>query len=544
MTTSKAEEASRRKPRAERPRTPYGDLAIVCERVAAEHATDGTGYLTAAERAHYREHPDAYATDVLGVRPWAKQIEILFAVRDHKRVAVRSGHKVSKSHTAGILALWFYDCFDDARVVLTAVTSRQVDKILWREIRKLIARAKRPIRGEVHELARSGITSEDFREIVGFTAREAEAVAGVSGRNLLYLVDEASGVPDAIFEAIEGNRAGGARVGLFSNPTRTEGEFFEAFDTKTEFYKTFTISSEESPNVVAGREVIPGLAERAWIEEKKREWGEDSPLFKIRVKGVHVLAEEGKILSVHAIQQAEILWDDTPAIGRLHLGLDPSGPGLAGDETAFAARRGQKILGLVAMRGLSEGAILAHALGILTEHRKPGDEVPLVKIDREGPIGTDVLAAFRAHAAARPQDFEVVAVRSSDKAFREPHLYDRVRDELWANLARWIRAGGAIVEDTKLAKELHSPEWEGQLSGKLKATPKDVLKKRLGRSPDRADAVALAVWDLAAWQEEAPGPPKPPRASKSSEATDAEITPYARPINPYAGVGWGENEDL
>src|SRR5690606_31880088 len=142
---------------------------------------------------------------------------------------------------AGLLAHWFYGSFDDARVIMTSTTARQVDQILWREVKMLRARSgwcvackrgnqrrreENPINPELiarpcqhsalirevpGELARTGMKSADFREIVGFTAKEAEAVAGISGRNLLYIVDEASGVAQAIFEAIEGNRAGGAR---------------------------------------------------------------------------------------------------------------------------------------------------------------------------------------------------------------------------------------------------------------------------------------------------------------------------------------------
>jgi hypothetical protein len=273
------------------------------------------------------------------------------------------------SHTAAGLALWFYCSFPDARVVMSSTTSRQVDQILWRELRMMHARSKHPIGGDLHELARSGLKATDFREVVGFTAREAEAVAGISGRNLLYILDEASGIPDVIFEAIEGNRAGGARVALFSNPTRTEGEFFRAFHEKAAFYKTLQVSSEETPNVREGREVIPGLAGREWIEEKKVEWGEDSALYKIRVRGEFVLQEDGKILTVHAIGEAEARWHEARGTGRLCIGLDPAGPGQGGDESVFAVRRGDKVSSLVALRGVSEDSHLAHLLGILTLER-------------------------------------------------------------------------------------------------------------------------------------------------------------------------------
>lgn len=548
VTTSIAHETSRRPGR--RPRTLATSLAAACLSAAMAAGIGNTGHEWPSSR--YRDDPVAFARDVLGVEPWLRQVELLEAIRDHKRVAVASGHKVSKSHSFAAAALWFYCSFPDARVVMSSTTSRQVDQILWRELRMMHARAGRcaeckrkspggptpcphsaTIGGKLGQLARSGLKSEDFREIVGFTAREAEAVAGVSGKNLLYLVDEASGVPDIIFEAIEGNRAGGARVALFGNPTRTEGEHFEAFHGKSEFYFTIRISSEETPNVITGREVVPGLATREWVEEKRREWGEDSPMYRIRVKGEHVLGEDGKILSVHDIAEAEARWADTPAKGRLYIGLDPAGPGEGGDESVFTPRRGLRSFGAIAKRGLSEEAHLVHLLGLCAEHRERGERPPIVVIDRDGPIGVKVLRVLRAHADERPQDFEILAVRSSDRARRDPKNYDRIRDELWANLAQWMVEGGSFPEDARLAKELHAPEWIGQLNGRVKATDKKTLRKLLGRSPDRADSLALAVWESSALEHAEPGSPPAPEP----DAYD-RVDPPTTGIDPYAGVDW------
>lgn len=509
MTTSTNAEVAKRKRRATST-TIGGDFAGEL-RARAEKRTHSW------PSARYRTRPVEFCHEVLGSSPWSKQIEILEAVRDHKRVAVASGHKVGKSNTAAKVALWFYASFDDARVVMSSTTARQVEAILWRELRMEVARSGRCVDckkaelelrpcphsalldGELNELARSGLKSEDFREIVGFTAREAEAVAGVSGKNLLYIIDEASGVPDVIFEAIEGNRAGGARILLLGNPTRTEGEFYEAFSSKSDLYKTFTVSSEESPNVVEDREVIPGLATREWVEEKKIEWGEDSPIYRVRVKGLFALHEDGKILSLHLVSQAQRRWEETEARGRFQLGIDPAGPGLGGDETAMAGRRGLKMTSLVTFRGLSDEGHVAHAMGILAENRQPGDERPLIVVDREGPDGWKVYSALQGMSERYRRDparaFDVVGVRASDGASRQPRLYDRARDELWANGAAWLREGGALLDDDKLTKELHAPRWEQQVNGKLKVTPKRELRKELKRSPDRADAFLLSVWE-------------------------------------------------
>lgn len=515
----------------------------------------------------YQKDPVGFFREVLGVEPWSRQIEVINAVRDHKRVAVKSGHKVSKSHTAAGIALWFWCSFPDARVVMTSTTSRQVDDILWRETRMMRARAglcvdckaenakrtdrraagelvediERPCRhsamigGEIGALARTGLKSEDFREIKGFTAREAEAVAGISGRNLLYILDEASGIKPEIFEAIEGNRAGGARVVMFSNPTRTSGEFFDAFHSKERFYSCHTISSEETPNVVYGDDdprAIPGLATREWVAEKKDEWGEDSALYRVRVKGEHVELEEGKIFSIHCIAEAEARWDSTPGDGRLFIGFDPSGDGPDGDEAVWCTRRGYRMESLFGKRGLTRQALLMHTLGIVRKNRKRR-EIPVVVMDSEGKVGAEVHGHFRAYLDTQDEpEFELIGIRASNKAHRTPLVYDRQRDELAGNFLGWLNEGGAIVSDTKLAKEMHEFEWVTTTAGRVKITPKKDIKKALGRSCDRYDACVLACWEPLIIADG-----RPPRKSTQPQGSVTRLRPamdpYAEAIDPY-----------
>lgn len=489
----------------------------------------------------WQSDPVGFAREILGIEPWSRQIEILEAVRDNQRVSITSGQKTGKSMSAAILALWFYCSFPDARVYFTSTTYSQVNEILWTELRRVKSRAKVPIDGELGNQARTGLKSKDFRSIIGFTSREAEAVQGKSGANQLYIVDEASGVPDEIIEAIHGNTAGGGRIVMISNPTRTSGAFFDSHHKNAHFYKTIKISSEETPNAVEGRIVVPGLATRDWIEMRRSEYGEDSAFYKVRVLGEFVLKEEGRVIDLHTIAEAQERWRD-PSIeakGRLFIGLDPSGEGEGGDETVFAVRRGQKILYLEAHKSLDPSGILLALLGILSKERDKREEAPIVNIDGEGAIGSRVWGHLRAYVDRNPSVFELRRIRASEWAQngRPDRIYDRIRDELWASLSEWIKTGGAIPEDAKLASELHEPEWRHDHRNRLKVTPKDDLRKSLGRSPDRADAVALAVWQGSgvAHQKPIELPPDvaPAHAQPARQVINLSRDPYELRSNPY-----------
>jgi len=194
-------------------------------------------------------------------------------------------------------------------------------------------------------------------------------------------------------------------------------------------------------------------------------------------------------------------------------------------DLAGAAEGIELVLVLHQAHVVDERTHVVHALGFLKDHRQArGDAVPVVVLDREGEVGARVYGHFRAHADAHPNDFAVVGIRSSERAIRQPLIYDRLRDELWGNFSQWLREGGAIPEDTKLEKDMHAPKWEMNIRGRQKVTDKKELRKILGRSTDRADAVQLAVWDVNTDElEENETPPAPEREGDSAELLD----PYA-----------------
>jgi hypothetical protein len=472
----------------------------------------------------YAKDPVGFCRDVLGFDPWELQRTVLRAVVKHPLVSVKSGHRVGKSWLAGALALWFYCTFIDARVICTAPTANSVQNILWRATRQLHSRSGRcldctlknpsgpvpcphgtPVGGNIAMKAATGLVSEDFREVRGYTVRDVEAITGTAGANLLFIMDEASGVADEIYEGLEGNRAGWTeeagvmvRMLLIGNPTRTAGEFYDSHEhpRKKQVYHRITVSSRETPNAVQRELIIPGLATHEWINQMVAKYGEDSAFVKVRVNGEFPIGEDGKAFSIALITESEERWNETEATGVLHIGLDPAGVSGTGDETPMVPRRGNKQLALRRWRGLSEQAHGVHLLSLIEEFREHPKERAIVIMDSEGKIGADTFSYLRGLSMQRGSTFELHRVRASDKAFRERMTFDRVRDELAHNLWNWMKNGGAVIDDEQLETELHALEWETVISGLMKITSKKDLKKLLGRSPDSYDALALSVWPV------------------------------------------------
>lgn len=430
---------------------------------------------------------------MLGLRLWSRQEEILCAAYESPRVAVRSGHKIGKSTSAVALGLWFTSdpvARPGARVVMTSSSARQVRTILWRELRRLYRPVRERIGGELHKVPDAGLVWDDGREILGFSTDEPEKMAGVSGAHVLFIVDEASGVPEEIFEAIEGNRAGGARLVLFSNPTRTSGTFFDAFNSKRQFWRGLKVSSEEAAAVTPP---IPGLATRAWVQEKAEEWGRESPIFQVRCGGNFPEQGECAVIALAAVEAARERHDarETDANGTLDVGVDVARFG--DDETVVALRRGAHAFPLRTIVNGDGPDTAGRVLEAVAKARR-GDEPVRINVDVIG-VGASVFDALWRTA---PKGIEVVAVNVAENATsRGPdgeEKYARLRDQLWFSLRDWLREGGELPDDGKLEAELLAPEYAFDSRGRYVVESKDETKKKLGRSPDRADALALAVY--------------------------------------------------
>lgn len=452
-----------------------------------------------AYRDRYFWRPILFCREVLGIALWEGQKRICRAITRFKRVAVRSGHKIGKSTIAAALALWWVCTRGPmARVVMTSAGTRQVEEILWREVKRLHRGALIPIGGRLLESPGGGLTFASGAEIKGFTTDEPEKMAGTSSPDLFYIVDEGSGVPQAIFDAIEGNRAGGAVCLVLGNPTKLSGEFREAFTSKRHLYHGIHISSEETPNATGEGEPIPGLATKEWIEEKRIEWGEGSPIYAVRVKGEFPEQSAMGIYSLALLDEAVERWRAQPIPhpkeGRLVVAVDCARGG--DDESVIQGRRGLGMWAPEAHAGQDGANLAGRVLEFIKRHRLPGER-PRVLVDVIG-LGASCFD-FLNHQDEI--DLELVAVNvaeastaglDEDTGVRK---YAILRDQLWCEGVEWLKAGGRLPDDGRLVAELSAAVYSFKTGTQKKVASKDDMKKLIKRSPDRADAYTMAVYE-------------------------------------------------
>lgn len=441
------------------------------------------------KRCH--DDPVFFCKHVLGFTPWSKQAELMRSVTKHDRVAVSSAHKLGKSSALVVLALWWAYTREDARVPMTNSSYHQVKKILWRELTRIYNKSLLPLGGTLYRDPSEGLIFPNGNEIFGFSTDTPERAAGISGANVMYIVDEASGAEETMFPAMEGNMAAGAKMVLASNPTRLVGTFYDAFNhpKKHAYWHTFKWSGYESPCVTGERD-IPGLCTKKWLREKRDEWGADSAEYSVRCLGEFPGQGENTVIGRKRVDEAMARYDRTEAVGKLRIGVDVARFG--DDETVIQPVRGLKALPAKVVKGASIVETAGHTLEVIQKYRHTDDTEILVKVDEVG-LGAGAVDFLRHMDRAKSLGVRVRGVHVQSKSDR-PNEYADLRSQLCFDLRDWLDAGGALYDNGYLKEELLSPEYTFDAAGRRKVSRKDDEKKMIGRSPDRREALELAIY--------------------------------------------------
>lgn len=424
-------------------------------------------------------NPVGWVSAVLGFHPWSKQRDILESVRDNPRTAVRSCHGTGKTAIAARVVLWFLVAFPKSRIVTTAPIFDQVRYLLWPEIHKAVAKARPGMFPNPLD-TRLEISKDWFA--VGLTSREPENFAGHHAPHLLFVGDEASGIPEDVYTAAEGfQTAEGGRVLLIGNPTQTSGQFYRAFHSDRARWNCIHISAFDSPNLTGEEvpdDVARALVSRQWVDEKKAQWGEDSPTYQIRVLGEFPTTADTQIMGLAAIEAAQ------------QREVAPTVPGVVAcdvarfgsDETVIAVRKGNQARVARAYYGKDLMQTCGQIIEVVRNLRNQGVDARIV-VDDAG-LGGGVTDRLR------EQGYAVEAFNGGERA-NDPTLYPNRRSEAWFAFAD-VLGDLDLDNDPQLAADLVAPHYKHDSAGRRVAEPKDATKKRLGRSPDRADAVLMA----------------------------------------------------
>ena len=197
----------------------------------------------------YRKDPVLFAEEVLLFYPDEWQREVLTDLANNPKVAVKSGQGVGKTGIEAVSLLWFLCCYPYPRVVATAPTKQQLHDVLWSECAKWIS--KSPLLEKILKWTKTYVYMSGYEKrwfAVARTATKPENMQGFHEDNMLFIIDEASGVADPICEAILGTLSGeNNKLMMCGNPTRASGTFYDAFTADRSIYKCHTVSSADSP---------------------------------------------------------------------------------------------------------------------------------------------------------------------------------------------------------------------------------------------------------------------------------------------------------
>lgn len=426
----------------------------------------------------YRDDPVKFVREVLGATPLPYQAEFLQAIADGERkMSVRSGHGTGKSTSASWAMLWYVLLRFPNKVVVTAPTSGQLFDALFAELKRWInelpdqLKPMLTVKSDRVELAAA--PSEAFISARTSRAETPEALAGVHSENVLLVVDEASGVPEKVFEAAAGSMSGHAATTiLLSNPTRSSGTFFESQTRLSGTYWTRRWSCVDSP-----------LVSEEFVDEMRLRYGEESNAFRIRVLGEFPLADDDTIIPFHLVEAATQRDIELDEDAQTVWGLDVARFG--SDKTVLAKRQGNVITEVNGWQGLdlmqTVGRVKAEYDG-LPSHLRPRE----IMVDVIG-MGGGVVDRLRELN---------VPVRGVNVA-ESPSMgdtYTNLRAELWFKMRGWLEQRGAkLPKNEQLIAELTSIRYSFASSGKMKAEGKDDMRKRGLSSPDYADAVCLTL---------------------------------------------------
>jgi hypothetical protein len=420
----------------------------------------------------YKDKPVEFVRNVIGANPLPWQEDFLRAIAaGERRISVRAGHGVGKSTVCSWAMIWHLLTRYPQKTVCTAPTAGQLFDALFSELKFWINKLP-PVLRDTIEVFSDRIVLKSSPEGSFISARTSsadrpEALAGIHSENVLLICDEASAIPEQVYESAAGSMSGhAASTILIGNPTRNSGLFFLSHHRLKGEWRTFHVPCTANP-----------LVNQDFVTQIATTYGENSNAFRVRVLGEFALREDDTLIPAELIDSA-MTRDIVP---------DPNAPLIYGldvarfgdDRTVLVKRRGSVV---AEIKGWN-GADLMETVGrVMADWRI--DRPDVVCVDSIG-LGGGVADRLR-ELGVNVRDVNV-----SETAAMNPQAA-KLRDELWLSTRDWLATRAVhIPKHDDLRQELVAPTYTFLSNGKLKVEGKGDMKKRGMRSPDLADALCL-----------------------------------------------------
>lgn len=460
----------------------------------------------------WQKNPVMYCREVLNFYPDEWQEKVLMDIAAHPKVSVKSGQGVGKTGLEAATLLWFLTCYPGSRIVATAPTRQQLHDVLWSEVAKWLNNS--PLLAMLLKWTKTYIYMVGYEKrwfAVARTATKPENMQGFHEDNMLFIVDEASGVADPIMEAILGTLSGeNNKLLMCGNPTKTSGTFYDSHTVDRGIYKCHTVSSLDSKRT--NKENIQSLI---------RKYGESSNVVKVRVYGEFPQQEDDVFIPISYIEQSikTDLQDDTAkalglyedkngnkitdisGIRSIDIGCDVARFG--DDKTCIGYRLNEVVKFYKKYNGQDTiwTASNIAQLGLeLVDKYKFKDRIP-VKVD-DGGVGGGVVDQLRALKRTYPEKYwwmEVIPVNFGQpikhKYYHDTTTYMMgvIRDLIapYDDEGKPKKPDLVLPNDNDLVGQLSCRKYSFNSKAKQKVESKKEMKDRGLSSPDEADCILL-----------------------------------------------------
>lgn len=444
----------------------------------------------------YKNSPIGFMTEVLDVLPeyvWGKMKEVSESVLNNQFTAVKAGHSLSKSYTVSRLALWFLYTHYPSTVITTAPSYNQVESILWKEIAEAHNLAKVPLGGEVLKTSLDLQKATDGKKwfAVGFATKpdtvtsQVTRLQGFHNENVLVIMDEAAGILPQVWDAVmKLLTTPKQKLIVIGNPTVAHGNFVDCFKDKD--FNKITISCYDSPNYIEGKEVIPGLSGKDFVEKIRNKYGEHSNFFKAMVLGEIPDEDVDALLQLSWIEKAEgakvdhyfgytkrfVTWDVADGGEDIHV---------------IKAWENTTEIDSVEIQGKKVEEVEPYVWRLV---RKINGNAIIVDGDGIGRVAVQLLEM------AKDKKTFILPFYGSSKEVNDPETFEHRRSEGYWQMRNLFEKGIISISNIpeqreELASIKLDMESMGARKGFIAVEKKKDLKERIARSPDRMDAIMM-----------------------------------------------------